>query len=141
MPDSIGNRFVVLLANSPFYPLLGKNMAVVKVQGSKTGKCFSVPINVLPVGGKLVVISMRKRKWWRNLRGDSPAILLHQGKTNPVRGIVIELPSEVEVGLKELLREFPQYLKYLGVHLTPQGVPNAKDTERLAKERILIYLI
>ncbi len=67
MPSPIGNFFVKAIVNSPFHSLLGDSIAVISVDGWKTGRRVSTPINVRRELDGWIVISMRKRTWWRNL--------------------------------------------------------------------------
>jgi deazaflavin-dependent oxidoreductase (nitroreductase family) len=90
MPGAIGNFFMKAMINSPLHSLLGDSFAVVTVTGRKTGRSISTPINVSRDGDNYMVVSMRDRTWWRNLRGDKPARLRAGGKTFAVRGEIIE---------------------------------------------------
>ena len=140
MPSPISNFFIKTLVNSPLHPLLGKSIAVITVTGYKTGKSIQTPINVVRVGEALVVISMRNRTWWRNLRGGRMAQLRHIGKLIPLRGEVVEAPAEVAAGLADYFAQYPGYAKYFDVRLDPDGKSDPQELERVARERVIIKL-
>jgi hypothetical protein len=140
MPTSIGNFFVKKLISSPLHPLLGRNIAVITVTGFKTGRFIETPINVIRVGEVLMVISMRNRTWWRNLRGGRPARLHHIGKIIPVRGHVVETPIEVASGLGDYFAQYHGYAKYFKVRRGPDGMLDPHELEKVARGRVLIRL-
>jgi deazaflavin-dependent oxidoreductase (nitroreductase family) len=140
MPTPIGNLFMKTLVNSPLHPLLGKSFAVITVTGRKTGKPIETPINVVCVCETQMVSSMRNRTWWRNLRGGRTARLRQSGKLITVRGEVVEIPAEVAAGLAGYFAQYPGYAKYLNVRLGPDGKPDSREMERVARERVLIKL-
>jgi len=75
MPGKISNFFVASIINTPLHPMLGKNMAVITVTGSKTGKRYSTPVNVMRDGETFTVVSLRDRTWWHNLRGGNQGLI------------------------------------------------------------------
>jgi hypothetical protein len=85
-------------------------------------------------------VSLRGRKWWRNLRGGRQAHLRVAGKQYAVRGEVLEDPAAVVDGLKQYFRQNPAYAKYFDVRLAPAGEPVSEDLDRAADERVIIRL-
>ncbi|HET7089691.1 MAG TPA: nitroreductase/quinone reductase family protein [Anaerolineae bacterium] len=140
MPGAIGNFFMKAIISSPLHPLLGANFAVVTVEGRKTGRLYSTPVNAVKDGDIFTVVSLRSRSWWRNLRGGRPARLRASGKQYSVRGEVLESHGEVVDGLAHFLQRHPGYAKYYGVRLASDGRPMQDDLERVADERVLIRL-
>lgn len=140
MPTPIGNFFMKTLVNSPLHPLLGKSFAVITVTGCITGKSIETPINVVRVGETLMVISLRNRTWWRNLRGGRIAHLRNSGKKLQVLGEVVETPSEVAAGLADYFAQYPGYAKYINVRLGPDGKPDPQELVRVAGDHVLITL-
>jgi len=69
MPSALENFFMKAIINSPFHSLLGESFAVITFEGRKSGKRYSTPVNVARVDSTWIVVSMRERTWWRNLRG------------------------------------------------------------------------
>jgi len=140
MPSPIGNTIMKTIVNSPLHALVGRNIAVITVIGCKTGNPIETPINVVRVGETLMVISMRKRTWWRNLRGGQISRLRLAGKLLAVRGEVIEPPSDVVNALKDYFIQYPGYAKYFNLKLGTDRSPDPLELERLAQERVIIKL-
>ena len=140
MPSTVGNFFIKAMINSPLHSLLGDSFAVITVTGRKTGRPISTPINVSRDEGSYIVVSMRNRTWWRNLRGNTQAQLRVKGKTIQVRGDVIEDPSTVREELRQYFRQHPGNAKYFNVRLTPEGEPDPEGLQRAAEERLIIRL-
>lgn len=138
MPGKISNFFVASIINTPLHPMLGKSLAVITVTGSRTGKRYSTPVNVMRDGEIFTVVSLRDRTWWRNLRGGNQGQIRVAGKQFLVQGEVIENHDGVIDGLNHLFRKYPTYAKYFGVHLKTDGQPHMDDIEREAGKRVLI---
>jgi hypothetical protein len=101
MPSALGNKFVKMVVNSPLHPLVGRNIAVITLTGSKTGRSIETPVNVARIGQSLVIISFRKRTWWKNLRDGRISRFRLSGKQYSARSEVVETPAGVANGLKE----------------------------------------
>ena len=140
MPGPISNFFMKAIINSPMHPLLGGNFAVITVEGRKTGRQFSTPVNVTQTGDGFTVVSLRSRSWWRNLRGGRPAQLRVSGKRYTVRGEVLERNDEVVDGLARYFQQHPSYAKHFGVRLDDGDQPVKDDLERVAGERVMVRL-
>ena len=140
MPSAIGNFFVKTIVSSPLHPMLGDGLAVITVEGRKTGRLYSTPINVMKESGGFTVTSLRSRSWWRNLRGGRPAQLRVSGQQYSVRGEVVEGHAEVARDLTAYFQQHSGYARYFGVRLAAEGQPIREDVERVADERVLIHL-
>ena len=140
MPGAVSNFFMKTIINSPLHPLLGNRFAVITVEGRKTGKLYTTPINVTKDGETFTVISLRNRSWWRNLRGGRQAKLRVSGRQYAVRGEVLEDHDAVVDGLTRYFEQHPGYAKYFAVHLTSDGRPLSEDLNRAAEERVMIRL-
>jgi hypothetical protein len=140
MPNRLGNFFVSALIRSPLHSLLGDSFAVITVRGRRSGRWISTPINVLRDGDTLMVVSMRARTWWRNLRSGEPASLHLAGNSLAVRGEVIENPDQVGEGLMRYFSHRPGDAKYFGVQLRADGSPSAESLSLAVRERVIIRL-
>jgi deazaflavin-dependent oxidoreductase (nitroreductase family) len=121
MPSAFGNFFMKAIINSPFHPLLGENLAVITFEGRKSGKHYSIPVNVARMDGTWTVVSMRERTWWRNLRGGRKAQLRVPGQRVQVRGEVVEDRVEVLTGLTNYFSQYPGFARYFDIHLGSDG--------------------
>jgi hypothetical protein len=138
MADTFGNSFMKLLICSPLHPLVGKNLGVITVTGSKTGRSISLPVNVSSVHGIPTVISKRDRTWWRNLRGGRTAKLHLAGKTSLVRAETVENPELINAGLKDFFNEYPANARYFGINPGVENEIMPEALQSLSEERVLI---
>jgi hypothetical protein len=140
MPSALGNKFVKMVVNSPLHPLVGRNFAVITVTGCKTGRSIETPVNVARIGQSLIIISFRKRSWWKNLRDGRISRLRLSGKKYSVRSEVVETPAGVANGLKEYFSQYPRYAKHFKLDLGADQSPEPQQLNLLAKERVIIKL-
>jgi hypothetical protein len=140
MPTRLGNFFIKVLVNSPFYPVLGKSFAVITVTGRKSGRSISTPINTVEIDDLLTVISLRERTWWRNLRDGRTAQLQRSGTQIPVQGEVIESPEEIVSIMTKYFLQYPGYAKYFDVRTGPDGRLDPGQLEELGRQRVIIRL-
>jgi len=138
MPGTIGNFFIKAIVNSPLHFMLGERFAVITFTGRKTGKTYSIPVNVTPIAGILTAVSLRGRTWWRNLRGGRMIRLRRNGSRLEVRAETVEAPEAVSAGLAAYFRQVPGDAKYFKVHVDPDGEPEPKELEHVAGDRVLI---
>ncbi len=88
-----GNSFVKLMLRSPLHGMIDNGVMLITVTGRKSGKPITTPVNYLPLGDSLAIVSLRERTWWRNLRRrtspseDGAAVTVRlKGKDAPGRG-------------------------------------------------------
>ena len=140
MPSPMANAMMRFILASPLHPLLGPSFAVVSVEGRRTGRMRSTPVNAVRDGDTFTVLSMASRSWWRNLRGDRPATLLVSGKRYPVRGEVIEAVEQVSAALREHFIHNPGLACYFKVQLDADGRPRERDLAQASTGRVVIRL-
>ncbi len=136
----IGNTLMEAMLRSPLHSLLDGSMLLITVTGKSSGKKYTLPVNYVRKGDRLILTSMRNRTWWRNLRDGAEARILLKGKEVRARATVIETEQEVTTGLDAYLRLVPQYARYFGVQFDANKQPVSADVARAAKERVIIYL-
>lgn len=140
MPTRIGNLFIKAIVNSPLHSLLGDRVAVITLEGRKTGRHFSTPINLSRQGQTWMVVSMRNRTWWRNLRDGRRALLRVAGRQVGVHGEIVSEPIAVAAGLADYFKRFPGDAGNFKIPLGSDGRASPEGLEHLAKERLLILL-
>jgi deazaflavin-dependent oxidoreductase (nitroreductase family) len=133
-----GNGMMKTLLRSPFHKMISGNMMLVTVKGRKSGKPYTIPVNYVLDGDDVYVNSQRDRTWWRNLRGGAEAILRLRGRDFQAAGDVVEEEQGVTAQLAIYLVKAPQYARYFGVSLSPEGNINLQETARAAKSRVCI---
>jgi hypothetical protein len=141
MPSALGNKFMKVLIKSPLHALVGRNIAVITVTGCKTGRSIETPVNVVLVGESRMIISLRSRTWWRNLRGGCVSQLRISGKQVPFQSEVVETPAEVAASLKDYFTQYPGYAKYFNIKLGTDRSPDPQQLDRLAAERVVVKLV
>ena len=140
MPTRIGNLFIKTIVNSPLHPLLGDRVAVITLEGRKTGRRISTPINISRQGKTWTVVSLRSRTWWRNLRDGRHASLRVAGHEVSICGEIVTEPSAVAAGLGDYFSRYPGDARYFKIPFGPDGKPSPEELERIAKERLIILL-
>jgi len=128
------NPLMTAVLRSPFHALLSRNTMLISVPGRKSGKVYATPVNYVPVGDELWTVSLRKRTWWRNLRGGAAVTLLLRGRSVQTTAQVVETQEDVAKGLGRLVEAAPAYGRYLGVGGSLEG----PALQEAARERVLI---
>ncbi len=133
----LGNGFMRGLLRSPLHGLLSGSMLLIGVTGRKTGRVYVTPVNYLPDGDELLIVSLRSRTWWRNARSGAVALRL-RGADVPGQARVIEDEAGVAAQMTAYLRRAPKLARAFGVRLDARGEPAAEDVVRVARERVVI---
>ncbi|MDJ1420542.1 MAG: nitroreductase family deazaflavin-dependent oxidoreductase [Candidatus Methanoperedens sp.] len=132
---------MILLLRSPLHMLASKSTLLITFTGRKSGKSYTTPVNYVPDGDVLYIVSLRSRTWWRNLRGGAHVIVRLRGRSLEAEGDVIEDYESVEKELMKYLQKVPQYGRYFKVRLDPGGHPDPEDVARAAQDRVMIRLL
>jgi deazaflavin-dependent oxidoreductase (nitroreductase family) len=95
------NPVVVAILRSPLHAALSRHVLLVEVVGRRTGTLRRIPVTFRRQDGTLVVSTLRRRQWWRNLTPGRAVRLLVGGR---------ELDAGVEVARED---------EHVVVRLTP----------------------
>ncbi len=131
------NPAMIWLLKSPLHGLLSSSFMLVQFTGSQSGKAYTVPVNYVIDDDHLVVLSMRSRRWWRNLRTSAP-VLRVKGAEIPARAEVIEAPAQTAAALMKVWQATPGYRRFLDIGEDEQGQPKAEDALQAASTRVVI---
>ncbi len=140
----LSNVAVTALLRSPLHQLVSDSVLLITLTGRRSGRAVSIPVNYVrePETGDLLVISLRSRNWWRNLRGTAPVNLLVRGQHLEARGEAVERADEVLAGMLIFIRQNPSYGKQAGIKLDSHGNPSEPgQLERLVRNRVLVRLV
>lgn len=74
------NPVVRRLLASPVHDLVGESTVLVRFRGRRTGRELSTPANTVADGDVLTLTSLRRRAWWRNLRGGAAVTVTVGGR-------------------------------------------------------------
>ncbi len=136
----IGNVFIGIILRSPFHGMISQNTLLLTFTGRKSGKRYTTPVNYVPVGDDIFIVSKKDRTWWRNLYGGAPVMYRLQGHTMTGQGVAFEDATQVEEGLMAYLEAAPHFAKYFDVRIDEEGRPNRDDVARTAQPRVLVKI-
>jgi deazaflavin-dependent oxidoreductase (nitroreductase family) len=134
------NPIIVGLLRSPLHWLLSSGIILVGYTGRQSGRARSVPVSYVRDEADenlLWTTSLRKRTWWRNLRGGAPVTLRLRGKNRPATGTAIEDEKGVAEALIRYLRQTPNFAQHFEIAVV-DGEPNAEDALRAAQKRVMV---
>jgi len=132
------NDFVVLALRSPLHAIMG-DLMLITLNGRKTGRRITLPVNYYLDGDSLWIISSRSRTWWRNLtQGAQVNVRLH-GRDLEGFGEVILDEKAVANRMMDYVCRLPASARHLGLRVE-NGVPNSEDIARAARERLFVRI-
>ena len=89
------------------------DMRVLEVRGRKTGKVYSLPVDLLPLDGKLYLVAPRGRAAWVRNAEASGCVVLRRGRSNESYALRAlsdaEKPPVVKAYLDRFRREVQQF--------------------------------
>jgi deazaflavin-dependent oxidoreductase (nitroreductase family) len=132
------NDVVIQMLRSPLHMVMGDTL-LLTVTGRKTGRKIPVPVNYYRGGNALWIISSRDRTWWRNLAQGGEVDVRLQGRDLKGYGEVILDESTVAAEIGEYVRHLPASARFIGLRVE-NGVPNAEDVARLAKQKLFVRI-
>lgn len=135
---AVGNPFMKLILKSPLHQMMSNNTAVISVPGRKTGRIYSFPVNYQREGDTVWIVSMRDRRWWKNLREGARVSIRLAGLDIVGQGDVFETQQEVEIYLREYLLQQPSSAKYFDVGLDEQGEFAVQDLIKASENRVMV---
>jgi len=134
------NPIIAWILRSPLHGLLSGSIILFTYTGRKSGKVYNTPASYVRDDDILLVVSFRRRKWWRNLRGGAPVTVRAHGQAWKTTCEVIEDDEGVAANLMTYLQQVPHYAEYFHVALDADGQPNAEDVARAAQDRVMIRI-
>ncbi len=135
------NPIITALLRSPLHKMLSGSFLVLTYTGRKTRQTHRVPISYVRVEPLLLTISLRRRTWWRNLRGGAPVAVRLQGRDYAATGNVIEDEAGVVKAFGEFLNQVPRdWVKGYGALLDPDRSVNAESVVRAAQGKVMVEI-
>ncbi len=134
-----GNDFIKFILRSPFHKMMSASTMLITVTGRKTGRPITTPVNYYQEGDTLWVLTVRGRKWWRNVQNGAGVDLLLRGKQQHAHAGTILEEGAVAAQIGEYVRHIPLSARSLGIRIE-QGIPNPADLARVARERLMVRL-
>jgi deazaflavin-dependent oxidoreductase (nitroreductase family) len=104
--NRVVNRFTRALLRSPVHDLLSSTTALLTYVGRRSGDARTVPVNYLRDDDRLLVTSLRRRRWWRNFREARPVDVLLAGVNRTATAELLDLShAEVSEIVARMYRE------------------------------------
>ena len=139
--QKLWNRWVARLLRSRYHRLLSKSTLLITFTGCKSGKTYTTPVNYLPDGKTLLVLSRKDRTWWKNLRGGASVTVRIQGEDRKAMGKAFEDPKAIAEGLLQSLQRIPRVRKHFKIALTREGQPeDAEAFARVVQSRVIVRI-
>lgn len=130
------NPLMIWLLHSPLHMLAGRSTMLITFTGRRNGKSHTTPVNYIIDDGTLLVITLRNRSWWKNLRGGAKVKVRLRGKDVDAEGMAVEDEAGVAAHLNKMVEKAPGYAKYLKIRRDAQGRFIYEDIVRAAKGRV-----
>lgn len=125
------NSAVMLMLRIPgLRSVLGRMMIILTVTGAKTGNRYTTPVQYVRDGNRLLVLTQRKRLWWRNITTEPEVEMVLKGRTIRTAAHLAE-GEEARTAIAACLRLDPRVAKFYGIDLDQNGEPNDDDVAKL----------
>ena len=137
-PPAWMNAAVRAMLHTPLIQrLVGRTFAMMTVTGAKTGRRYTTPVQYLVHGDEFVVLSQRKRMWWRNITSQPEVELRIQGGS--ITGLArIASDDEAVAILSDCLSAEPRVAKFYGIEPRSDGTVDAVDIDRLLEGFVVL---
>ncbi len=119
--------------------LMGRTFTVLTVTGAVTGNRYATPVQYFRHGDKRVVLSQRKRTWWRNITEQPTVQLLIQGETVDGNASLADNDAARTI-LSAVLQDNPRVAKFYGVDIDSAGVVDPAGVGQLLEHLVVIVI-
>ncbi len=135
------NPIIRLILLSPLHGLVDSGILLLKYEGRKSGKRYSVPVSYICDGDDYLVVTFKARQWWHNLKSIYPVRIRLRGKEIPATAqAVYDDPQLVSADLAIYLEHQPQLLKYFHVERNEDGSLNMEQVRQAAEKRVMVRI-
>ncbi len=134
------NSMVMLALKTPLLrSWMGGSFLILTVTGVTTGTRYTLPVQYVRDDDRLIVLSQRTRRWWRNLRTPTGVELVLRGDRLP--GVAQLLTGEAERdAIESTLRGNPRTAKFYGVTVDADGAPDPDGVAQLQDAFVAIEI-
>ncbi len=141
-PPAFLNKLIILLLRSPLHGILSKNTLLLTITGRKSGKQYVIPVSYAQTDEQTLLCStLRRRGWWKNLRGGADITVRLRGRERPARvTVTYDDEAAIAVGHTIFLTQVPRDARFHGARLDDEKRPYPEDIARIAQERVLIEI-
>ena len=120
-----------LVLRSPLHGLMDGKVLLLGFTGRRSGRRYTTPMSYVLDGDEVFMTT--EAPWWKNLADGAPVEMRFGGRSR--RGFAETLTREEDVAevLKEILRHYPEYRRYVGVTVDEEGRPEEETVLRAAR--------
>jgi hypothetical protein len=132
---------VKLLLRSPLHGLISGGLLLLTYSGRKTGKTYRIPLSYIKDGEDLLILTFKRRTWWRNLKGGVPVSVRLKGRD--VKAIAEpedENFDRIKSGFSKYIENNSYLSKALEVPLDEEGKPDPEALESAAEGRVMVWI-
>jgi deazaflavin-dependent oxidoreductase (nitroreductase family) len=131
LPMRAMNAVARLVLRSPLHGLMDGKVLLLGFTGRRSGRRYTTPMSYVLDGDEVFMTT--EALWWKNLAGGAPVEMRFGGRSR--RGFAETLTREEDVAevLKEILRHYPEYRRYVGVTVDEEGRPVEETVLRAAR--------
>lgn len=134
------NTVVMAMLKTPgVRSVMGKAFMIITVTGAKTGNRYTTPVQYVRDGDRLLVLSQRRRRWWRNLAERPEVEIVLRGDTFRTVAHLAEGEAE-RAAIATTLRLNPRTAKFYGVTIGPDGEPDSDGVTQLQAAFVAIVI-
>ena len=131
------NPIIKLLLLSPLHGFASRDILLLEYIGRKSGKKYTVPLSYVKDEADYLMLSLRRRVWWRNMRSEMPVRMRVRGKWIEGVGQAVEerVTAAKDLGI------YIQSQSYLAQHFDirmEEGIPNPEDLFRETEKRLMV---
>ncbi len=135
----MNSAMMTMLRTPGLRSVLGKSLMILSVTGATTGKRYTMPVQYVRDGDRLLVLSQRTRRWWRNLTARPEVEVVLRGET--IRADArLASDQEARRAIATSLRRNPRTAKFYGIAIGRDGEPAADGVEQLDAAFVVIVI-
>lgn len=130
---------MALLATPGLRSVMGKMFMILTVTGAKTGNRYTMPVQYVRDGDRLLVLSQRTRRWWRNLPDRPDVEIVLRGET--IRTVAHLADGDAQRdAIVTTLRLDPRTARFYGVAMSGEGEPDPEAVDQLQDALVAIVI-
>ncbi len=133
-PPEWANSWMRWALNTPgLQRMIGQGVALLKFQGRKSGKLFSIPVSYDRQGDIVTIITKRQREWWHNFESPIEVEIRLAGRMHTGT-------AKIQTDADQTLQFMIEYLKKRPIDAKAYGLARDKITrEKIA--RIIPHIV
>jgi deazaflavin-dependent oxidoreductase (nitroreductase family) len=133
------NPLITYILLSPLHGFISRSILLLTYTGYKTGKQYTTPLSYVPDADNILIVSLRRRTWWKNFLNEAPVTVRVKGRDLPARARAItEPPNEVQAALCIYLKSQRDLARILKVRFDSDGNPDPETLAKAAENRVMV---